>query len=431
MVWREECVEVLARCVPEPPDVAQTLLTSELRIQQQKSNKKQQQQQQQPPPAEEKEGGKQGNAKKIRRKGKGGLTKGERALLSAPKPKLRGGKELPLRLRREWTDIFFDTSRHDLYGALARLLSSPTTTTNDDDDHNSKKIGYFPSANQGGGEGGSCSGSSGGGGGGIVVEQEQQRQPLPSLPLRPLRLEDFRVSVDVFRDFRARAALRAAVAADEAFLAAYEGLVKNVVLPFLHANLTEKEADDEDDEDDEDSEGEGGEEAVSYFYQYPPSVRIQPGPSDAFCRAHRDAEYGHQVGEINFWLPLTSRSAYGGGRGGGDEVGVEAEEADDEVAAEGGASQTSRSGGRKLLPLPTLWVESAPDAGDFHPLEVSYGAIAAFHGTLCRHSVPPNGTDSARMSMDFRVGVGRYFDPAWRLPGVKASHAYREANLAK
>ena len=137
------------------------------------------------------------------------------------------------------------------------------------------------------------------------------------------------------------------------------------------------------------------------------------------------------VARVDEAIPVAQRSEYGGGRGGGDEVGVEAEEADDEVAAEGGASQTSRSGGRKLLPLPTLWVESAPDAGDFHPLEVSYGAIAAFHGTLCRHSVPPNGTDSARMSMDFRVGVGRYFDPAWRLPGVKASHAYREANLSK
>ena len=182
------------------------------------------------------------------------------------------------------------------------------------------------------------------------------------------------MSVDVFRDFRARAALRAAVAADEAFLAAYEGLVKNVVLPFLHANLTEKEADDEDDEDDEDSEGEGGEEAVSYFYQYPPSVRIQPGPSDAFCRAHRDAEYGHQVGEINFWLPLTSRSAYGGGRGGGDEVGVEAEEADDEVAAEGGASQTSRSGG------------CGDCGGDEEWGEFKTAAVANFGGSAIRPS---------------------------------------------
>ena len=35
-------------------------------------------------------------------------------------------------------------------------------------------------------------------------------------------------------------------------------------------------------------------------------MRIQPGPSEHYGRTHRDAEYGHQPGEINFWLQLTA-----------------------------------------------------------------------------------------------------------------------------
>ena len=40
---------------------------------------------------------------------------------------------------------------------------------------------------------------------------------------------------------------------------------------------------------------------VTFWYQRPPSVRLQPPDSLAFCRAHDDAEYGHQVGEVNFY----------------------------------------------------------------------------------------------------------------------------------
>ena len=60
-----------------------------------------------------------------------------------------------------------------------------------------------------------------------------------------------------------------------------------------------------------------------------------------------------------------------------------------------------------------------------HPLEVDYGTIAAFHGALCRHRAPPNASPYLRASLDFRVGVGRFFDPDWRLPGVKAQHGWR------
>ena len=104
---------------------------------------------------------------------------------------------------------------------------------------------------------------------------------------------------------------------------------------------------------------------------------------------HHDAEYGHQPGELNFWMPLTDPA----------QTGV------------------------------TLWVESAGGAGDFHPLRVGVGEIASFHGSACRHYVPPNESECTRASLDFRVGVEGYFDPGWSLKGTKEDHTRRSVVL--
>ena len=77
----------------------------------------------------------------------------------------------------------------------------------------------------------------------------------------------------------------------------------------------------------------------------------------------------------------------------------------------------------------TLLVESAPGRGDFHPLAVTHGEIARFHGTLCHHHAPPNASLCTRVSLDFRVGIGRFFDPHWRLKGAKAQHTRVEVLL--
>ena len=37
---------------------------------------------------------------------------------------------------------------------------------------------------------------------------------------------------------------------------------------------------------------------TTFYYQWPPTLRIQPGPSTRYVRAHNDAEYGHQNGEV-------------------------------------------------------------------------------------------------------------------------------------
>lgn len=94
-------------------------------------------------------------------------------------------------------------------------------------------------------------------------------------------------------------------------------------------------------------------------------------------------------GEINFWMPLTDY----------------------------GLTQT------------TLWVESGPNTDDFHPLALDVGQIAMFHGTLVRHYAPPNPTNFLRVSMDFRVGIERYYDPKWKLEGLQHYHGRHTITL--
>eukprot|EP00928_Gymnodinium_smaydae_P045989 TRINITY_DN30604_c0_g1_i1.p1 TRINITY_DN30604_c0_g1~~TRINITY_DN30604_c0_g1_i1.p1 ORF type:complete len:255 (+),score=27.77 TRINITY_DN30604_c0_g1_i1:37-801(+) len=185
-------------------------------------------------------------------------------------------------------------------------------------------------------------------------------------------LEGFQGSKDIFRSFGARQRLHDTVAGDSHFLSVYEKLILEVLVPWLKRRVLEEV-------------GDLG--STCFSYQYPPTLRVQPGPSKEFKRPHRDAEYGHQVGELNFWMPLTNYSEM---------------------------TQTA------------LWVESRPGADDYQPLEIDYGRIAVFHGTLCRHKVPPNSSQFARVSMDFRIGIGDFFDRTWQLDGVKYVHARRE-----
>ena len=76
-----------------------------------------------------------------------------------------------------------------------------------------------------------------------------------------------------------------------------------------------------------------------------------------------------------------------------------------------------------------VWLERAAGAADYHPLELDYGSIGAFHGSLLRHYVPANPTAYTRVSLDFRVGVEGHFDPRWQLRGSKEDHSRRTATL--
>jgi hypothetical protein len=167
-----------------------------------------------------------------------------------------------------------------------------------------------------------------------------------------------------------------------------------------------------------------------------PPARYKLGP------VHCDGEYGHQPGEINFWMPITPLSA-----------------------------------------ATTLWCESAAGVADFAPLLPACGEVVRFHGALCRHfaatsTVPtpmpqrgarpvtagtwqggsgsggggscvagdgcsggcgdgplpsrfvpgvgyPDGT--ARVSIDFRCALADCFDAEWRLPGMVFRHEMRSS----
>ena len=104
--------------------------------------------------------------------------------------------------------------------------------------------------------------------------------------------------------------------------------------------------------------------------QREPTFRVHlPGTRKALGTRHIDAEYFHQRGEINYWLPLT-----------------------------------------RCFGSNTLWTESVPGAKDFHPLELDFGQLACFYGNQCEHYTLPNDTDTTRISLDFRIVADAHFE---------------------
>ena len=166
------------------------------------------------------------------------------------------------------------------------------------------------------------------------------------------------------------------VESDAAFLEIFDELVAKVVLPYMKRRLIDAGVAKED-------------VPLSFYYQRPPTLRVQPGPGRAGVKPHHDGEYGHQNGELNFWLPLTDRNQ----------------------------NQVD------------LWCESSPGGDDYHPLMAQLGEIISFHGSSCRHFVNRNETDKTRVSMDFRVGVEGFFDPRWQMNGTTDDHGRREVRL--
>ncbi|KAJ1453346.1 hypothetical protein M885DRAFT_524498 [Pelagophyceae sp. CCMP2097] len=192
------------------------------------------------------------------------------------------------------------------------------------------------------------------------------------------RLEDFRLADDAWSDNAKQIELTNNVLADAHFLRLYESLIHQVVLPWLKARLVRA-----------DPAEYAADKPHKFWYQHPPTLRLQGGPSNRFVPTHSDVKYGHQAGELNFWMPLTSYK----------------------------------------LTQTTLWVETTPGLGDFHALEVTRGDVAAFWGSCCRHHVPANPSIHTRVSLDFRVGVEGCFDETWVLRGTRADHSRRQVNL--
>lgn len=263
-----------------------------------------------------------------------------------PKPRDRNGKEtkttwLPDELLKE--DVFsFDESKHDLKRAVLELLQ------NCDKD--------------------------------IVGDFEQTKDG-------PIRLEDFRVPIpSIWRKVNggqceeSQRYLSDQVATNEKFLEVFDSFVVQVALPHVKKRLLDSKSLKNLDPD---------ETSFTFYYQRPPTLRLQPGPGWAKVKPHNDAEYGHQNGELNFWIPLTDRA----------------------------------------LTTVDLWSETTFQQDDYHLIPAGLGEVVSFHGSSCRHFVNANASNNTRVSIDFRVGVEGFFDPYWQMKGTTDDHGRREATV--
>eukprot|EP00980_Cylindrotheca_fusiformis_P028607 scaffold22620_cov131-Cylindrotheca_fusiformis.AAC.2 len=278
-----------------------------------------------------------------------------------PKPKDRNGIEthttwLPKEVRKE--DIFsYKEEDYDLKGAVMELLQ------NCDKDI----VGDFESKNNN-----------------AMMTLEDFRVPVPATwrKVNGGQCED------------SQKYLSDQVATNEQFLKVFDKFVVEVALPYAKERLqkaccscqpTTTTTTMEDQQQQQHKE----EQPITFYYQRPPTLRLQPGPGWAKVKPHNDAEYGHQNGELNFWIPLTDRTL----------TGVD------------------------------LWSESTFEQDDYHPIPANLGQVISFHGSSCRHYVNANASNHTRVSLDFRVGVEGYFDPYWQMKGTTDDHGRREATL--
>jgi hypothetical protein len=104
-------------------------------------------------------------------------------------------------------------------------------------------------------------------------------------------------------------------------------------------------------------------ESGKIFYQKIPTFRVQlPNNKAVGGKSHRDCDYNHPTGEINFLIPLTPMKG------------------------------TS-----------SVFYESSPGLKDFKFKDLDPGMCWMFNGNQCEHGNMPNITGWTRVSLDFRV----------------------------
>jgi hypothetical protein len=98
------------------------------------------------------------------------------------------------------------------------------------------------------------------------------------------------------------------------------------------------------------------------IYQRIPSFRIHLPGNVAVGEFHRDRDYSHGEGEINFWLPVS-----------------------------------------RAWDTNSVWIETSEGASDFQPYDVEVGQVLVFDGVNLAHGNKLNETGKTRVSFDFRV----------------------------
>lgn len=99
-----------------------------------------------------------------------------------------------------------------------------------------------------------------------------------------------------------------------------------------------------------------------FLYQYFPTFRVHLPGNIAVGKFHKDSEFGHPKGEVNFVLPLTDS---------------------DDTAS--------------------IWVETEEDKSDYQAMEMRVGELITFNGNILCHGNKVNRTNRTRVSMDFRI----------------------------
>jgi len=127
------------------------------------------------------------------------------------------------------------------------------------------------------------------------------------------------------------------------FLEVYERLVKEVIAPLFDEKVV--------------------------IFQKKPTFRVHLPNNLCVGQKHRDGDYFHPAGEINFWLPFT-----------------------------------------KVFDTNGIFVESEPEKGDFHNVALDYGEVFRFYGNKCWHYNEVNTTGCTRVSIDFRIIPGSRWD---------------------
>lgn len=107
-----------------------------------------------------------------------------------------------------------------------------------------------------------------------------------------------------------------------------------------------------------------GEEWVAFERE--PNLRVHFAHEKAPVAPHCDGDHFHNPYEVNLWIPLVDVS--------GSE---------------------------------SLWAESWPGVGDFHPFVARYGEAVRFYGNQAQHFTVDNRTERTRVSLDARVIRGR------------------------
>ena len=108
---------------------------------------------------------------------------------------------------------------------------------------------------------------------------------VPSVGASGDRLEDFAMAPDAWASKDLQCQLTEAVLADDAFLGEYDRFVREVCAVHIKKRLVECGFCEL-------------EVPLKFYYQRPPTLRLQPGPSERHVARHDDARYGHQCGEV-------------------------------------------------------------------------------------------------------------------------------------